>query len=123
MKLRSFVASILVLVLLAPAAHAQATQNTWREYAAHLPIGTSIVVHTTKGIAIEGRLLRAEADDIVVLPKTRLPVSPRTLSLADIKSIDARTEQMSPGAKVLTGVGVAGGIVAILGAVAVAGMR
>jgi hypothetical protein len=47
---------------------------------------------------------------MTVLPKTRLPVPVRELAFADVQSIETRKEGMSPGAKVLAGVGAAGGV-------------
>ena len=113
MSLRSMVAFALVVALCAPAAHAQ-DQTLWRSFAEKLPPGAFVVVHLSNGSTVKGHLVQVTPDTITVLPKTRLSVPARALAFADIESIDRQKEGMSPGAKVLAGIGAAGGVVLLV---------
>src|SRR5262245_17952737 len=119
MSIRSAVAFVLAVVLFVPSARAQ-DQDLWRSFAEKLPPGAFVVVRLSNGKDVKGHLVQVAPDTITVLPKTRLAVPARTLAFADIESIDRQKEVMSPGAKVLAGVGAVGGIVAVLFLAAIA---
>jgi len=122
MTRRSVIIHLVVVLLVAPAVRAQ-EPTTWRSFAEKLMPGSFVVIHLKDGADVEGRLIEVTRDNLRVLPKTRLPVPVRDLEFNRILSIDARKEGMSPGAKVLLGVGVAGGIITALLMVAMSGMR
>src|SRR5215470_5014529 len=119
MSLRSVVALALVFAFVASAARAQ-DQNLWRSFAEKLPPGAFVVVRLSNGSTVKGHLVQVADDTVTVLPKTRLPVPARSLAFADIASIDRQKEGMSPGAKVLVGVGSVGAAVFLLFLAAVA---
>lgn len=123
MSLRSAVVFVLVLLLVVPAAHAQEPPDLWRSFAARLAPGAFVVVNLKNGTRVEGRVVQVTSDTLTVLPKTRIAVPARTLAFADVESIDARKEGMSPGAKVLAGVGTASGALLLLVFLALAGSR
>jgi hypothetical protein len=105
MSMRFAIVWALVAALGVPSARAQDQSGLWRSFAERLPAGAFVAVHLENGSTVEGRLVQVTPDTVTVLPKTRLPVPARSLAFADIQSIDARKEGMSPGAKVLIGVG------------------
>jgi hypothetical protein len=119
MRLRSSIIYVLVALLLAPSLCAQESPDRWRSFAEKLAPGSFVVVHLRDGKKVEGRLLHVATDTVSVMPKTRQPVPVRDLRFIDVQSIDPRKERMSPGAKVLIGVGVTGAILAVLGAIVV----
>src|SRR5262249_53381948 len=95
---------LLVAMMLAPVARAQ-DQQLWHSYAERLAPGAFVVVQLKNGRSLRGHSFQVTADAITVLAKKRLPEPARVLALADVESIDARREGMSPGAKVLIGAG------------------
>jgi len=72
----------------------------------------------------DGLLKGCNVDATVSLArKTRIPVPPSEFALADIESIEPQKHTMSPGAKVLVGIGSTVGVVFVLFAIALAGSR
>jgi hypothetical protein len=118
MRFRSALICVLVGLLIAPSAHAQGQQDLWRQFATRLTPGSFIVVHLRNGASVEGRLIEVTPEVLRVLPKTRLAVPARALPFDAIVSIDARKEGISPGAKVLTGIAIGGGVLLLLTALA-----
>jgi hypothetical protein len=86
----------------------------WRTFAARLAPGSFVVVNLKNRRHLEGHIVQVASDSLTVLPKTRIAVPARTIAFSDVESIDARREGLSPGAKVLIGLGSAGGFVLIL---------
>ena len=123
MTLRSTIIHLLVVLLLTPSVRAQERPDTWHSFAEKLAPGTFVVVHLKDGTNVEGLLIQVADDSLRVLPKTRLPVPVRNLGFSNVQSIDPRKEDMSPGAKVLLGVGIAGGIIALIAAAALSGLK
>jgi hypothetical protein len=115
MSPRFIVVHLVVAVLIATAAQAQ-DQQLWRSFAQRLPTGSFVVVQLNNGKTLEGHLVKVTDDAIAVRPKKRLPEPVRVIALADVASIDARREGISPGAKVLIGVGSAMAVVLVLAA-------
>jgi hypothetical protein len=94
----------LMLALAAPA-RAQDPQD-WRQLATSLRPGTRLELHLKDGSRMTGTLVTQDADLLVVNPHTRIPVSPWRVTYSEIQSIDVRKrEGLSPGAKVLIGLG------------------
>jgi hypothetical protein len=123
MRLRSAVVCFLVGLLAAPSAGAQDQSAAWRSFTGSLAPGSFVVVHLKNGTSLRGHLTQVTADTVGVLPKTRMPVPVRDLAFSDITSIDVRKEGMSPGSKVLIGIGVAGGVILLAVAVALRGLK
>jgi hypothetical protein len=114
MSLRSALAFVLVVVFFVPAARGQSQTDLWHSFAERLPPGARVVVRLANGSTVQGQVVQIAPDTMTVLPKTRLPVPVRELAFADVQSIETRKEGMSPGAKVLAGVGAAGGVVLLV---------
>jgi hypothetical protein len=108
MTVRSVLIHLLAVLLLTSSVGAQEEGTIWHSFAAMLPPGTFLVVHLKDGTTVEGHLIQVADDGLRILPKTRLPVPVRDLEFRRIQSINPREEGMSPGAKVLLGVGIAG---------------
>jgi hypothetical protein len=109
MYLRSAIALLLVTALCVPAARAQGQPDLWHSFAEKLPPGALVVVRLSNGSTVQGQLVQVTMESMTILPKKRLPVPARALAFADVESMESRKEGMSPGAKVLAGVGAVGG--------------
>jgi len=110
--LRGTTIGVLILALAAPA-RAQETQD-WQRMAASLKPGARVELHLKDGSHVDGTLVVQDADVLVVNPRTRIPVAPWRVGYSEIQSIDVkRREGLSPGAKVLVGIGVGAGAVFI----------
>ena len=102
--LRRTTIAIMVLALAAPARAEQ--PRDWQRLAATLQPGTRLEVHLTDGTHVDGTLVIQDAEVLVVNPRTRIPVAPWRIAYAEIQSIDVKhREGLSPGAKVLVGIG------------------
>ena len=102
--LRRTTIAIMVLALAAPARAEQ--PRDWQRLAATLQPGTRLAVHLTDGTHVDGTLVIQDAEVLVVNPRTRIPVAPWRIAYAEIQSIDVKhREGLSPGAKVLVGIG------------------
>lgn len=123
MSTRRVAALLVVILLLCPAVQAQDRSDLWRSYAEKLHPNSLVVVQLKSGRSVTGHLIQVADDRLVVLRKTRIPVPPEEFALADIESIEPQKQTMSPGAKVLAGVGSAVGVVLVLFAIALAGSR
>ncbi|HEV8397409.1 MAG TPA: hypothetical protein VGQ37_24160 [Vicinamibacterales bacterium] len=97
----------IVALTLALAAPARAQEpGDWRQMTAALQPGTRLELHLKDGSHVDGRLVVQDADVLVVNPRTRIPVAPWRVSYSEIDSIEIhRREGLSPGAKVLLGLG------------------
>ena len=116
--------SVLVLVaVISSVLHAQDRTDLWRRYAANLPPHTLVVVVLKNGKSIRGHLVEVTDDRVVMLRKTRLPVPLSEFALDDVDSIEPQKHTMSPGAKVLVGVGSTMGVLFLLTAIALSGSR
>jgi len=102
---------------------AQDPSDTWRVFAAQLPAGSFVVVHLDDGSSVEGTFIRSTATTLKVLPKRRMAVPLREIGYDRVVSIEPRKEGMSPGAKVLIGVGTAAGVVLTAAPIVFSGMR
>jgi hypothetical protein len=98
----------IVALTLALAVPARAQEpGDWRQMTAALQPGTRLELHLKDGSHVDGRLVVQDVDVLVVNPRTRIPVAPWRVSYAEIDSIEIhRREGLSPGAKVLLGIGV-----------------
>ena len=106
--MRTLRGTTIVVIILALAAPARAEQpRDWQRLAATLQPGTRVEVHLTDGSHVDGTLVVQDAEVLVVNPRTRIPVAPWRVAYAEIQSIDVKQRDgLSPGAKVLVGIGV-----------------
>ena len=116
MHLKSIVIHLLVLLMAAPSAMAtqrRESPDVWRAFAEKLEAGAFVSVRLQNGAKVKGHLIQVAGDTLRIKPKTRIPVPIRDLPFAEIESIQRQRESLSPGVKVLMGVGI--GAAAILG--------
>jgi hypothetical protein len=116
MTMKSVIVHVLVILMAAPSAMAQQRHEppeVWRAFADKLESGAYVSVRLKNGAKVKGHVIQVAGDVLRVKPKTRIPVAIRDFDFADIASIDRQAEGMSPGAKVLMGVGI--GTAAIFG--------
>ena len=116
MRTKSMLIHLLVLLLAAPSAMARQRlepPDVWRAFAEKLEAGAFVSVRLQSGAKVKGHLIQVAGDTLRVKPKTRIPVPIRDLPFADIESIQRQKEGLSPGVKVLMGIGIGAG--AILG--------
>lgn len=111
MGFRPAVALFVAILLATPSAEGMAqgprdTASVWRAAAGRLVPGDLVRVLLAHGKPVRGHVVRVGLDDIWVLPKTRQPVAIRALRFTDITSIERQAEGWSPGAKILTTVGI-----------------
>lgn len=118
-----FVASMMMIALAAaPVCAQERAMETaaWQSLAATLQPGTFVEVRLKDGAHFKGTLMQRSADRVVVKPRTRVPVPAREIAFADLESIDVAKRGMSPGMKVLIGVGASLATIAVIGLVALA---
>lgn len=123
MNLRSIVACVLAGVITASSAQAQSRPDDWRSYAERLGPRSLVTVRLLNGARVQGHIIQVTDGEVSVLPKTRIPVPVRHLALADVQSIEVQREGLSPGAKVLAGVGAAGGVLLVITVAMFASLR
>ena len=107
-------ATLVLITLTASMAGAQQPRGEadWSSAAAALGVGALVNVRTTKGERITGTLVGYSADGIRLQPRTRVPVASRDLAYGDIETLErARQPRMSPGVKVVLGVGIGAAVV------------
>lgn len=118
MTLRTWLASALTLLMAGvpvPVA-AQAPSTDWHAAAFALPPQAFVTVRLTDGSKVQGYLMELTDDGIVVQPRTRRRVAPRTIDGGDISSLTLAKEPRSPGktvAMVVGGVWLASGLVMV----------
>jgi hypothetical protein len=121
---RRLVTTVLLVVLTAavPVTAQQPISETdaWRALAEALEPGAFVAVRTKDGKRVKGTLVQHVSDGIVLKPKTRIPVPARQLLFSDIDSIERQKQGMSPGMKVVLGVGIGAGAVLLAAAIAFA---
>jgi hypothetical protein len=122
MTIRTVLCLTLVALLAAPV-HAQdraAETKAWQSLAATLQPGTFIEIRMKDGTHFKGTFVQRLGDGVVVKPRTRVAVPAREIAIADVESIAPAKQGMSPAKKVLLGIGVGVGTMALIGALAVA---
>jgi hypothetical protein len=120
---RRLACAALALSIAVPAA-AQESPRDWAQVAAALTPGTRVELDLADGTHVQGTVLSQDWDraELVVSPKTRLPVDPWRIGYAEIRSIEQKgsREGMRPGTKVLLGIGIGFGVAMLLTAIALA---
>jgi hypothetical protein len=111
-----FLSILLVIVLNAtpPLAQAQAQGDVWRSYAQKIDAGTRVTLRLDDGQRVAATLIEAQADGLLVLPRTRVPVPVQRIAYQRIASLE-RNEGRGVGAGKAVAIGVASGVGAFLG--------
>lgn len=110
---RSISAVFLIVALTTSSLAAQQPTDearSWRTLAATLEPAAMVSIRLKDGKHIVGTILDHSDDSLVVKPRTRVPVAARAIAFSDIESIERKKVGMTPGAKVLIGVGVGFGV-------------
>ena len=117
------VVCVTLMALLASPLHAQdraAETKAWQSLAATLQPGTFIEIRMKDGTHVKGTFVQRIGEGVVVKPRTRVAVPARQIAIADVESIANAKQGMSPGKKVLIGLGVGVSAVLVIGLVALA---
>jgi hypothetical protein len=110
---RSISAVFLIVALTTTSLAAQQPTDearSWRTLAATLEPAAMVSIRLKDGKRIVGTILDHSDDSLVLKPRTRVPVAARAIAFSDIESIERKKIGISPGAKVLIGVGVGFGV-------------
>ena len=111
---RTLLVGALIAVLLGTALSAQQSASepaAWRSFVSTLPPGAFVAVRLKDGRQFKGTIVDSQADALLFKPRTRIPVPAGEIAFADIDSIELRKHGMTPGTKVVIGVGiVVGGV-------------
>jgi hypothetical protein len=92
----------------------------WRTLLSNLEAAALVSVRLKDGSRIKGTVLRVGDETFALKPQTRIPVPARELRFEDVASIERTRLSMSPGKKVLMGVGIGVGVYTLLAAIIVA---
>ena len=101
MTLRALLAQLLILLLVTLPLSAEQEPTDWHALAESLPPQALVTVRLIDGTRLQGYLLDVTDDTIVVQPKTRLRVEPRTIETASIRSLAPAKASSSPARKVV----------------------
>jgi hypothetical protein len=110
----------MMLSMAGPASAQEPVDDVWRRFVQSLKPGTLVQMDLVDGISLQGTILSVTDRNVVINPRTRVPVSPWTVGFSEIKSIELRKAGLSPGAKIAVGIGSAFVVMAITTLVAVA---
>lgn len=112
-RMISVIALLLVALLAAPRAYAQATvagPEIWRSFATRIEPGKTLKVRLTSGQRFKATLLQVSDGGLTVQPKTRAPVPPQIVPFADVASLEIDTGKgANVGKAIAIGAGVAAG--------------
>jgi hypothetical protein len=114
MRSRTFVSFFLVVLIAAQpvlAGQRGESPDTWRAFAQRLDAGAFVMVRLHDGAKIKGHVIEVAGDTLRFKPKTRIPVPIRDVPFSEIESIERQKPGLSPGSKVLIGVGVGAGAI------------
>jgi hypothetical protein len=120
------VSSALVLAIVAAPPFLSAQQTApdeaqmWRNVVRNLEVAALVSVRMKDGSRFKGTVLRVGDETFAFKPRTRIPVAAREVRFEDVASIERTRPSMSPGKKVLLGVGIGAGIYTLLAAIVVA---
>jgi hypothetical protein len=92
----------------------------WRTAVINLEAAALVSVRMKDGSRMKGTVLRVGDETFALKPRTRIPVAARELRFDDVASIERTKPSMSPGKKVLLGVGIGAGVYALVAAIVIA---
>ena len=105
---------LLMIITLATPSWAQAQGDIWRAFAQKIDVGTRVKVRIDDGQRVVATLIAADADGILVQPRTRIPVPVQRIAYDRIASLE-RDNTRGVGAAKAVAIGVASGVGAFLG--------
>ena len=112
-RMMSTLALLLVVLIAAPLAHAQAAvagPDVWRSFAARIDPGTTLKVRLTNGQRFKATLLQVSDEGLTVQPKTRAPVPPQVVPFTSVASLEIDSgKSANVGKAIAIGAGVAAG--------------
>ena len=112
-RMMSIVAIVLVMLIAAPPAQAQATvagPEVWRSFATRIEPGKTLKVRLTSGQRFKATLLQVSDEGLTVQPKTRAPVPPQVVPFDSVASLEIDTGKgANVGKAIAIGAGVAAG--------------
>jgi hypothetical protein len=112
-RIVSVLALVLVALLAAPRAHAQAAvaaPEIWRTFAARIEPGKTLTVRLTSGQRFKATLLQVSDEGLTVQPRTRAPVPPQVVPYAHVASLEIDTGKgANIGKAIAVGAAVAAG--------------
>jgi hypothetical protein len=114
------VLSLVVATVPAGAQQQPADVDAWRALAGALAPGSFVSVRTKDGKRLRGTFVQQTDDGILVKPKTRLASPMRSIAYTEIDELERAKAGMSPGAKVLLGVGIGAAVFLLVGVLVVA---
>lgn len=112
-----FLSMTLVMAMFVPClAFAQTPPQSeiWRAFAQKVDVGTRVKVRLDDGQRVVATLIEADADGVLVQPRTRLPVPVQRIAYDRIASLE-RADARGMGAAKAVAIGVASGVGAFLG--------
>ena len=112
-----FISMTLLMAMFVPClAFAQTPPQSeiWRAFAQKVDVGTRVRVRLDDGQRIVATLIEADADGVLVQPRTRVPVPVQRIAYDRIASLE-RDDARGIGAGKAVAIGVASGVGAFLG--------
>jgi hypothetical protein len=108
-------ALLLIITIATPSfAQTQAQGDIWRAFAQKVDVGTRVKLRLDDGQRVVATLIEANADGLLVQPRTRVPVPVQRIAYERIASLE-RDEGRGIGAGKAIAIGVASGVGAFLG--------
>lgn len=95
-------------------AQTYAQGDIWRAFAQKIDVGTRLKVRLDDGQRVVAMLIAADADGILVQPRTRVPVPVQRITYDRVVSLE-RDDTRGIGAGKAVAIGVASGVGAFLG--------
>jgi hypothetical protein len=114
---RTLVTTAVVVAMLIAPLGAQTSRDeplAWRTFAASLPTGAPVALRLKDGRAFKGTIVEVGEQGLLFKPRTRIPVPAADVAYTEIDSLELRNPGLSPGTKVVIGVGTAVGGVLLL---------
>jgi hypothetical protein len=108
-------ALLLIITIATPSfAQTQAQGDIWRAFAQRVDVGTRVKLRLDDGQRVVATLIEANAEGLLVQPRTRVPVPVQRIAYERIASLE-RDEGQGIGAGKAIAIGVASGVGAFLG--------
>jgi hypothetical protein len=105
---------VIVAIATPASAQTQAQGDIWRAFAQKVDVGTRLKVRLDDGQRVVATLIEANADGLLVQPRTRVPVPVQRIAYDRIVSLE-RDDARGIGAGKAVAIGVASGVGAFLG--------
>ena len=112
MNPKSFLVCALVALIAVPNARAQSRfepPDVWRQFSQQLPAGSYVGVTLKSGATVRGHVIQVTPEVLRVRPKKRIAVPVQDFRYDEIAAVARLKDGMSPGTKILIGVGIGAG--------------